>query len=76
MVSTEKPVPSWQAASAAAIFMGCCLNINWAWAWPEKATPAKATIATTAPMRKDFSHTVWSSLSRPAPWERSSPTIT
>ena len=28
-LSTEKPVPSWQAASAAAIFMGCCSNMKW-----------------------------------------------
>ena len=39
--STEKPVPSWQAASAAAIFIGCCSNISLRLRWPVSATPAK-----------------------------------
>ena len=57
MERIEKPVPSWQAASAAAIFMGCWSNMSCAWACPVRATPTKETMATTAPMRRDLIQT-------------------
>ena len=65
IVSTENCVPSWQAASAEAIFMGCCSNISLDWISPVIETPAKARTPTMAPMRRDLIHTVWSVLSRP-----------
>ena len=58
MVRTENSVPSWQAASAEAIFIGCCSNISFAWTSPVMETPAKAMMPTMAPMRSDLIHTV------------------
>ena len=62
---TEKPVPSWQAASAAAIFMGCCSNMSLPCRSPVTAVPAKEIMATTAPIRSERIQTVWSVRSRP-----------
>ena len=62
---TEKPVPSWQAASAAAIFMGCCSNMSLPCRSPVMAVPAKEIMATTAPIRSERIQTVWSARSRP-----------
>ena len=62
---TEKPVPSWQAASAAAIFMGCCSNMSLPCRSPVTAVPAKEIMATTAPIRSERIQTVWSLRSRP-----------
>src|SRR5690625_1673385 len=59
-VSTEKPDPSWQAASAAAIFIGCCSYISFPWMSPVTTVPTNAPIATTAPARSDH-------LARPLP---------
>ncbi len=55
MDSTEKLVPLWQAASAAAILSGCCSNMSLACTSPVMATPPKPRIATTRadPQRPD-----------------------
>ena len=65
MLRMEKPVPSWQAASAAAIFMGCCSNMSLPCRSPVMAVPAKEIMATTAPIRRERIQTAWSARSRP-----------
>ena len=64
--STENDEPVWQAASAEAIFIGCCSYMSLPCQSPVAAVPANAAIATTAPKRSDQIHAPWSALSRPA----------
>ena len=65
IASTENEVPVSHAASAEAIFSGCCWNSSLPWASPVIATAPKPMIATTAPTRSVLIQTRWSSRSRP-----------
>ncbi len=53
MVSTENSVPVSQAASADAIFIGCCSYMSFACMSPVTASRRNAMTPTTAPIRRE-----------------------